>query len=179
MKVFATVALHLKLDAFNSVRDEFEFTFLYLIGRARARLADKWWWELTESLDPTIEELTAAAENIIEERYEPLFEAYGKPIFLQQLAYASYDGAAGASQISTEAPEVAEGYPYNDEWVLDLQEQVDAYEACFRAISDEETFSGVFAFSYGYWDLHDKSSGFRGKPAEEVWIRWNEILVGE
>ena len=142
-------------------------------------VGDKWWWGLTTESDPSLEELVVAAERIVDEMYWPLYEAYGKPIFLQQLAYASYDGAAGARQISTEGSEVAEWYPYNDEWPLDLQEQVDAYEACFRVIGDEEIFSGVFAFGYGYWDLHDKSSGVRGKPAEDVWIRWNEILVGD
>lgn len=30
---------------------------------------------------------------------------------------------------------------------------------------------------YGYWDLLDKSAGIRGKPAEDVWVRWNEILT--
>ena len=59
----------------------------------------------------------------------------------------------------------------------DFQEQVDAYEAVFRAISDEEYFTGVFAFGYGYWDLQEKSAGIRGKPAEDVWVRWNEILT--
>ena len=140
-------------------------------------LADKWWGGLTTELDPSLDELVEAAEQIVDKVYLPIYEAYGKPVFLQQLAYASYDGAAGARQISTEAPEVAEWYPYDDSWPLDLQEQVDSYEACFRVINGKEMFSGVFAFGYGYWDLQDKSSGFRGKPAEDVWIKWNEVLV--
>jgi hypothetical protein len=37
--------------------------------------------------------------------------------------------------------------------------------------------TGVFAFGYGYWDLQEKSAGIRGKPAEDVWVRWNEILT--
>jgi hypothetical protein len=38
-------------------------------------------------------------------------------------------------------------------------------------------FTGVYAFSISYWDIHDKSTGFRGKPAADVWVRWNEFLT--
>jgi len=140
-------------------------------------LGDKWWWGLTDSRDATVTEMRDRAEEIIDEYYAPFYLEYGKPIFLQQLAYASYDGAAGANAISTEAPEVSEYYPYDHSWPADFQEQADAYEAVFQAISDEEMFVGVFAFSYTYWDTHDKSTGFRGKPAEDVWVRWNENLT--
>lgn len=140
-------------------------------------LADKWWWSLTDSKNATVAEMKDRAEEIVDEYYTPFHQEYGKPILLQQLAYASYDGAAGANMISTEAPKVSEYYPYNYSWPADYQEQVDAYEAVFQAISDEEMFTGVYAFSYSYWDSHDKSTGFRGKPAEDVWVRWNEFLT--
>ena len=140
-------------------------------------LGDKWWWEITDDRDAGYEDLVAGAEARIVEYYTPMHELYGKPIFLNQLAYASYDGAAGANQVSTEAPEVAEWYPDDPDWPADFQEQVDAYEAVFRAISGEEYFTGVFAFGYGYWELQEKSAGIRGKPAEDVWVRWNEILT--
>ena len=141
-------------------------------------VGDKWWWSLTNTRDPSVEELVAGAERLIDEAYKPVYERYGKPIFLAQLAYASYDGAAGADQISTEAPEIGEWFPYSDAYPLDFQEQVDAYEAVFQAIFDEPFIVGVLGFSYTYWDSYDKSTGFRGKPAEEVWTRWAHILGG-
>jgi len=140
-------------------------------------VGDKWWWALTDKKEASIEEMKIRAENIIDERYEPIYEKYHKPIFLQQLAYSAYDGAAGASQIGTEGPEVAEWFPYNPDWPADFQEQADAYEAVFQAIYDEPIFAGAFAFSYSYWDSYDKSAGIRSKPSEDVWIKWNSIFL--
>ena len=139
-------------------------------------VGDKWWWPLTTERDPALVELTAEAEAIVDSRYRPVYEKYGKPIFLSQVAYAAYDGAAGAEQISTEAPEIAEWFPYDDTYPPDFQEQADAYEAVFQAIHDEPIFSGAFTFSYTNWDSYDKSTGIRGKPAEEVWAKWTRIF---
>jgi hypothetical protein len=140
-------------------------------------IGDKWWWGLTDKKDAALQELKEGAEKIVREDYRPIYEKYQKPILLQQVAYASYDGAAGASQISTEDPRIAEWYPYNNEIPLDLQEQADAYEAVFQAIYDEPIFVGAFSFSYTYWDHQDKSTGIRGKPAEDVWVKWNNLFT--
>ncbi len=139
-------------------------------------VGDKWWWPLTTERDPALVDLTSEAQSIVDSRYRPIYEKYGKPIFLSQIAYASYDGAAGADQLSTEAPEIAEWFPYDEAYPSDFQEQADAYEAVFQAIHDEPIFAAAFSFSYAYWDSHDKSTGIRGKPAEQVWTRWAGIL---
>ena len=139
-------------------------------------VGDKWWWPLAKTREPNLQELIAEAETLIDERYEDIHNRFGKPIFLSQLGYASYDGAAGAVQISTEAPEIGEWFPYDDAYPADFQEQADAYEAVFQAIYDEPFIIGVFAFSYTYWDSYDKSTGLRGKPAEEVWAKWSRIF---
>jgi len=135
-------------------------------------IGDKWWAALSDTTEPVFDDMRAAAEREIDERYRPLAERYGKPIFLQQMAYASYDGASGAIQISTEGPEVSEYEPDDPDYPLDLTEQADAHEAVFQALADETIFAGVFSFSYTYWDMVDKSPGFRSKPAEDVWATW-------
>lgn len=139
-------------------------------------IGDKWWWGLSDKKETNLEEMKLEAERIIDTIYAPAYNKYNKPILLQQVAYASYDGAAGAAQISTEDPAVAEWYPYNDEYPLDFQEQADAYEAVFQAIYDDPRFVGAFSFSYAYLDLQEKAAGIRGKPAEEVWRKWNNIF---
>lgn len=139
-------------------------------------IGDKWWRAIADKKETNIDEMKAESERIIDDIYRPIYEKYKKPIFIQQLAYASYDGAAGALQISTEGPEVGEWFPYNPEYPADFQEQADAYEAVFQAIYDESIFVGAFSFSYTYWDSYDKSAGIRGKPAEEVWVKWNLIF---
>jgi hypothetical protein len=138
-------------------------------------VGDKWWWALADDRATTVEGMKDEAERLIDEIYEPIYERYGKPILLQQLAYSSYDGAAGAVEIGIEGPEVAEWFPYNPLYPADFQEQADAYEAVLQAIHDETIFTGVFSFSYTYWDSQDKSPGIRGKPAEDVWARWAAI----
>ncbi len=142
-------------------------------------VGDKWWWPLAGTKETSLSEMIDAAQQIVDEIYQPIAERYNKPIFLQQLAYASYDGAAGALQLSTEGSEVAEWYPYNPAFPTDFQEQADAYEAVFQAIYDEQIFTGVFSFGYMYWDMHDKSAGIRGKPAEHTWRKWNRFFTNE
>ena len=116
------------------------------------------------------------AERIIDERYKPIFEMYGKPIFLGSFVYCSYDGAAGALALSWEGKEIAEWFPYNPKFPADFKEQVDALEAVFQAICDEPMFAGAFTFSYSYWDSYDKGPAIRSKPAEEVWVKWIKIF---
>lgn len=142
-------------------------------------IGDKWWGAIADKKETNIDEMKAESERIIADIYRPIYEKYNKPIFLQQIAYGSYDGAAGALQISTEGSEVGERFPYNAEYPADFQEQADAYEAVFQAIYDEAIFVGAFSFSYGYWDSYDKSVGIRGKPAEDVWAKWNSIFNEE
>ena len=50
----------------------------------------------------------------------------------------TYPSSVPLLRASTEANEVAEWFPYNPDWPADFQEQADAYEAVFRAISYEE-----------------------------------------
>jgi hypothetical protein len=142
-------------------------------------IGDKWWWALSDDRATDLDDMVARAEQIVHQQYEPIHEKYDKPIFLQQIAYSSYDGAAGGLQVNTEGPEVGEWFPYNPLYPADFQEQVDAYEAVFRAIYDEPIFAGACSFSYTYWDTQDKSTGIRGKPAEDVWARWAGIFGSE
>ncbi len=139
-------------------------------------IGDKGWWKLTNKFNPSIEEIAAAAEKIIDERYVPAAHRFQKPIFIHSVAFGAYDGAAGARILNTELPEIAEWFPYDESYPLDLQEQAYAYEAVFRAIADEEIIVGVAAFGYKYWDSEDKSAGIRGKPAEDIWIYWNRLF---
>lgn len=137
-------------------------------------VGDKWFPDIAgDEYDASIETMYQAALEYIETNYQPIYTAYGKPIFLNQLAMASWDGAAGPlSDLNSESKLVSEYYANNPNYPKDYQEQADAYEAVFRAIADTEYMIGAFSFSYMYDEQHDKSANIRSKPAEQVWSRW-------
>lgn len=139
-------------------------------------VGDSWNFPLTDKKEPDLDYMRTQAQKIIDDKYQPIFEKYKKPIFLQQVTYASYDGAAGAEQLSDENTEIADWLPYNGKYPVDLLEQAAAYEAFFQAVFDEQIFAGFISTDYAYWDKQDKLSGVRGKTAEDVWIKWNTIL---
>ena len=139
-------------------------------------IGSKWTEGIADKKKTRLNEMKTEAERIIDESYKPIYEKYGKPIFLAQLVYCSYDGAAGALPLSWEDKKIAEWLPYNPKYPADFKEQVDAHEAVFQAIYDEPMFAGAFTFSYTYWNSYDKGPGIRSKPAEDVWVKWIDIF---
>lgn len=137
-------------------------------------VGDKWFPDIADDdYDASIETMYQNALEYISTNYQPLYELYGKPIFLNQLAIESWDGSTGpTADISSESELVSEYYPNNPDYPKDYQEQADAYEAVFRAIADTNYMVGAFSFSYTYYEQHDKSANIRSKPAERVWRRW-------
>jgi hypothetical protein len=137
-------------------------------------VGDKWFLDIAgDDYDASIETMYQAALGYITTTYQPIFASYGKPVFLNQLAVPSWDGAAGPLfDVNSEGKLVSEYYPNNPDYPKDYQEQADAYEAAFRAIADTDYIVGAFSFSYMYAEQHDKSANIRSKPAELVWSRW-------
>lgn len=139
-------------------------------------IGDTWRFPLSERKETDLEYMTKQAQEIIEQRYQPVFKKYNRPIFLQQVGYAAFDGAAGAEQLSTESLAIADWMPLNEKYPTDFAEQADAHEAFFRAIFDEPIFAGAVAEDYPYWNTRDKLWGIRNKPAEDIWVKWSKIL---
>lgn len=139
-------------------------------------IGDRWDFPLADRKETDLEYMAAQAEKIIVEKYQPIFEKYKKPLFLQQVVYGSYDGAAGAGQFPDESLEIADWLPYDEKYPADFLEQADAHEAFFRAVFDEPIFAGFMVPDYTYWNSQDKLFGVRDKPAEDVWAKWSNIL---
>ena len=123
---------------------------------------------LTRELDPSIENLNNGISNTIDNLLENTANQTGKPIFLTPIFFSS-DGANSGGR-----------GPMNFSATVDMQEQVDQYEALFQAISSIPYIQAVFC--WGYW----WSEGFnvldtltdwsiRTKPAEQAVKLWFEI----
>jgi len=93
-----------------------------------------------------------------------------KPIIIEQLSSASYDGAIIGAISDDEAIDTF--HEKNDSVILDLQEQADVYEATLRAISQKTWINGSFAFTYLFWDSIGPDINIRAKPAEKIIQKW-------
>lgn len=163
--VSAVFAGNLTVDYYDGGND---FTYY----RELDWLGDKWWWRLAQTNETNVADLRAAARSRIEDYYAPVHARYGKPFYVSQIGYASYDGAAGGYDLPDEGGPVWENYPENPAYPFDFQEQADAHHAVLAELVATPWVAGANAFGYAYWDQVDKSPGVRAKPAEQVWANW-------
>ncbi len=97
-----------------------------------------------------------------------------KPIIIEQLSSASYDGAI--IQAITDDEAIDSFHENNISVVLDLQEQADMIEASLHSISQQNWIVGNFVFTYFFWDSIGKDINVRGKPAQKVIKKWYDWL---
>lgn len=96
-----------------------------------------------------------------------------KPIVIEQLAMASFNGAINHNDIEG----IDSFHEDNRSYSLDLQEQADSFEAIFQAMADASWIDGDFVFTYFYWDSIGKDINVRGKkPVEKEIKKWHEWL---
>jgi len=125
--------------------------------------------------DPSIAELKASLEKIIDTQIDYYAEKSGKKVILMT-PFQSREFGANQEwfEPADEAPDIAQ----------DLLIQAKMYEALFQALEDEENVEMVW--TWGYWWLEndfnrdegsaasfEKSSSIRNKPAAEVIKRWS------
>lgn len=135
-----------------------------------------WWVGLTDKNNPTQEELNANVKKLFDLRLKPLYEKYGKPIILQQVAYPSIDGGltgkAGVDDVATALWEL-----YSDKYELDLEEQAMGFEAIMKNVAETSYIIGIYPFTYWPDDFPlTKEYNVRGKPAEEVLSQWYKAI---
>ncbi len=119
------------------------------------------YYELSDSRDPTVEELVAAWRPVKEELMG--WQArWNKPLLFTEIGYMSQAGVAG--------------HPWNyvSRKPLDLEQQRLCYEALRLAWDSEEGFAGLYLW---IWEPDktgrmDRGYNFAGKPAEEVVRDW-------
>ncbi|MFH1269916.1 MAG: hypothetical protein ABIH75_02515 [Candidatus Omnitrophota bacterium] len=121
------------------------------------------YFPLVTSLNPTVEQLKSAWEDWIK-KIEPWQKKINKPVIITEIGYKS---AMGANE---------EPWQHAPIGGVDLELQVNCYEALLEAFWDKPWVYGVY---WWYWGVHpkmggDANRGFtpQNKPAGEVVSRW-------
>jgi len=121
------------------------------------------WFPLTNISNPTVEQLLDAWKPWVADIED--WQLYiGKPVLFTEMGYSSYDGT------NIRPPTMWNGEP------LDFQEQVDTYEAAFRAFFDKVWLHGIY---WWYWSVDPNAGGLsdgtwlvQGKPAQQTIQAW-------
>lgn len=138
--------------------------------------------DLSDTNNPSQAELNTAIGSILDNSIKPVQDTFRKPVVIQ-VNYPSADGSAqGCINISgTCRPFMELNQPIqfdSSSVLLDLQEQVDLYNATMQAVNSRSWINGVI--SGGFFSpavLQDKSSSIHGKPASDVvWYWYHEFL---
>ncbi len=118
------------------------------------------YFPLSEENEPSVAQMTRSWNNI--KAY--LLEIQSKrkiPLILTELGYASIDGA-------NKHP-----WDYTTTGPIDLQEQVDCYQAFTNCWKEEQDFYGVYFYDwFGVGGCEDRGYTLRDKPALEVAKQW-------
>jgi hypothetical protein len=139
-------------------------------------LSITWWAGISNSTDPSAEELDQGVEYLFQSFIDPLHEQYGVPIIFNQVAFSSVDGGLmGAVDVFDPAIQLWE--PYADEFQLDLEEQAMGYDAILRGIARRDYVIGFYPFAY-LPETFPLTLEFnlRDKPAEQVLRQWYESI---
>jgi hypothetical protein len=142
-----------------------------------------WFARLSEQANPNKADLLNEAGRLLDQNISPVQVQVNKP-FLIGLSYPSSthsatgcipDGSGGClswNALSRPNPDLS---TVN----LDLQQQVDIYDAVFTAVKGRTWVSGLI--SRGYFPpvaLQDKSASIHGKPAADLLWYWFPRLLG-
>jgi basic membrane lipoprotein Med (substrate-binding protein (PBP1-ABC) superfamily) len=105
--------------------------------------------------------------EILETKYQPIYQRFNKPIVFTEVAYYSADGSA-TQQFGVYSSEISDFLPETVSVTSDWQEQADAYEAVLQAIAEKPWVQGTYSFGYSFMDHDCKGYSIRAKTAEEV-----------
>lgn len=141
---------------------------------------------LANSTQPSLVEIQSQAKTVLREEIKPFMDSLNKPLILV-LSYPSADG--GATNCLPISPDIVDclplelllpGQPEQTHISIDLEEQVDVYNAIFAAVNDQGIVNGVI--SGGFFPslgLEDKSISVHGKPAQTVISYWFAQFLGK
>ena len=130
-----------------------------------------------------VEQLSSQFAALLDRDILPLQQRFGKPIILS-LAYPSVDGAAAGCLPASDGgcldvTELDQPAPDQMQLTLDLEEQVQLYNAAFLAIQERSWITGLVSQGFfPFAPLQDKSASVNGKPALGVLWFWYPQLLG-
>jgi hypothetical protein len=142
-----------------------------------------WFAKISGSATPNKGEIITEAGNLLDNNVAPIQTQVNKP-FIIALSYPSSansatgcipNGSSGCFDWTALNRPNADIGTIN----LDLQQQVDIYDAMFNAINTRAWVSGFV--SRGYYPpvtLQDKSASIHGKPASDLLWYWFPRLLG-
>ncbi len=142
-----------------------------------------WVAPLTTSDTPSESDLEFEIGRLLDEEVAPVQSESGIPVILA-LNFASAAGAARqcVTLNGNCLPDIALSQPYLElqNISVDLQAQVDLYNAALGAMNSRDWISGVIAKGfYPPVALQDASTSTNGKPAMDVLWYWFPRLTGE
>ena len=128
--------------------------------------------------DPTDEELLRGARAVADGT-RGLHDAFGKPVLLRNGYFNVQHAWKGQSYYQIDSvPAISEPEAAVAEsgYVFDAHDHARTVDAQFRAIAERPWIEGYLHFGYTHWeDPLSPWMSVRGKEAEEVWRKWNEV----
>jgi hypothetical protein len=130
-------------------------------------------WDAPLGGSLAVADMQAEAGRLMDAGLMPLLAVLQKPVVIA-VAYPSADGAAQAA-----VPASVLFQPGSTQAAVNLQLQVDIYQALFGALNTRPWISGIV--SRGYYPpaaLQDASASIHGKPAADLVWYWYPRLLG-
>ncbi len=134
---------------------------------------------LSEKNNPTDEELKQEADAVLD-GIKVLYDEFDKPIILRNGYFNVKYSWKGQKFYSISSipwisdPEVA---LKESKYEFDTEDHARTINAQFRAIAERPWVVGYLHFGYTHWeDPLSPWMSVRGKPTEDVWRKWNEVI---
>ena len=132
--------------------------------------------------DPTNEELQKSAEAVLD-GMKVFYDTYQKPIVIRNGYFNvrySWKGQAFYSIGSIPWISDPEAALEESKYEFDTQDHARTVQAYFKAIAKRPWVIGYFHFGYTHWeDPLSPWMSIRGKPAEDIWRKWNGAIYPE
>ena len=132
--------------------------------------------------NPTDEELYQGASTILD-GIKPLHDKLKKPLLVRNGYFNvrySWKGQAFYSIGSIPWISDSEAALEESKYEFDTNDHARTVHAYFRAIAERPWVIGYFHFGYTHWeDPLSPWMSIRGKPAEDVWRKWNRAIYNE
>ncbi len=132
----------------------------------------------TGKLDPSPLEMAGNLDALFDERIEPVYRQYQKPILFMEVGCTIIDGA---NQVPWATPPWLSLSDVPAEPSFDYTEQANYYEAVLRFALDEDWFAGLFWWCHSFMSDYNYHSHViplgidpRERPAAEVIRLWYE-----
>ena len=137
---------------------------------------------LAAEVETTTAQMTSEAGRLLDNGALPIYYLFDKPIIVgidYPSAYGSITGCiVSATETCAQADRLSPTLPDQPTIGIDLNEQLNAYDAILTAVSQRNWLSGVIARKYyPPAAIQYKSASIHGKPAESIVKSWFNLLV--